>query len=142
MKFVINSNRLMAALIKDASSRYVLFFPHFDFYAPDFLRDELEKYKDEVQKKSKLTSTQFEKIYCDAINRIHLVPVSLFQEKLAEAEKIMEKYDIKDSPFLAVYLVMKIDGIWSEDSHFSKQKICKIFSTHEMIRIIQTDNQK
>jgi predicted nucleic acid-binding protein len=31
------------------------------------------------------------------------------------AEKIMEEIDPKDSPFLAVGLSLKVEGIWSED---------------------------
>jgi predicted nucleic acid-binding protein len=137
MRFIINSNRVMAALIREASSRYVLFFPNFDFYAPDFLLVELEKHKDEIREKTKLTPNQFEIIFNDAKTKVHMVPLSEYQDKIAEAEKIMEKIDIKDSAFIAVSIALKIEGIWTEDSHFTKQKICKMYSTHDLIQLIQ-----
>jgi predicted nucleic acid-binding protein len=137
MKFIINSNRIIAALIKNASSRHILFFPKFEFYAPKFLVDELEKYTDEIQKKAKITSNQFEKIYTDALNKVHVIPFIDYREKIAEAEKIMAKIDIKDVAFIATGLALKIENIWTEDTHFTKQKVMKVYSTQDLIQLLK-----
>jgi predicted nucleic acid-binding protein len=126
----------MAALIKNASSRYVLFFPNFEFFAPDFLLDELEKYREEIHEKTKLSQDQFDKIFNDAISKVHLVPIFSYQEEIQEAEGIMSHIDNKDVPFIAVGLSLKIKEIWTEDKHFSNQKIMKVYSTHDLIQLI------
>ena len=141
MKLIINSNRVIATLIKDASSRYILFFPKFEFYAPEFLTVELEKYKEEIREKAKLSKDQFEKIYADAISRVHLIALTEYQDKLDEAEQIMTKIDIKDAIFIAIGLALKIEGVWTEDVHFTKQKRIKVYSTHDLIELIKQSEE-
>jgi predicted nucleic acid-binding protein len=45
MTIVVDSNRIVAALIKDSTTRGILFNNTFEFIAPEFVRDELEEHK-------------------------------------------------------------------------------------------------
>lgn len=59
MKLIVDTNRLIAALVRDSYSRRILLSERFDFHTVALSRRELAKYEDELQKKSHLSSKQF-----------------------------------------------------------------------------------
>jgi predicted nucleic acid-binding protein len=60
MKMVIDSNRIMAGLIKDSQTRKIIFNEDFDFIAPDYVITEIAKYRQYLIEKSKLTDREFD----------------------------------------------------------------------------------
>ena len=46
MKVVVDTNRILAALIRDGLSRKVVTSGSFDLYSPDYILDEISKYLD------------------------------------------------------------------------------------------------
>ena len=55
MKIVIDTNMIIAALVKDSKAREVIMSNKFGFVSPDFVLEEVNKYKDEICKKSGLS---------------------------------------------------------------------------------------
>lgn len=55
MKIVIDSNRVIAALIKESTTRGILFKENFNFLALDFIQIELHKYRADIIKKASIT---------------------------------------------------------------------------------------
>ena len=53
------------------------------------------------------------------------------------AVKIMEDIDVTDSAFIAVGLAINADGIWTEDKDFYKQKTVKVYSTSELVELLE-----
>ena len=47
MKIVIDSNRIAAALLKDSTTRGILFDTNFNFIAPEFVKEEIKKHQQE-----------------------------------------------------------------------------------------------
>jgi predicted nucleic acid-binding protein len=45
MKLVIDSNRIMAGLIKDSLTRKIIFDEEFDFIAPDYILTEIDRHR-------------------------------------------------------------------------------------------------
>jgi predicted nucleic acid-binding protein len=43
MKLVIDTNRIMAGLLRDSASRKIILHDSFSFYAPDYIETELLK---------------------------------------------------------------------------------------------------
>ncbi len=132
MKLVIDSNRIMAGLIKDSLTRQIIFNEEFDFIAPDYVITEIEKYRQYLIEKSKLTDREFDITLLSILERIELIPSDVFIDHLELAEEIMKDIDIKDSPFLALGLAAKAGGIWSEDKDFDRQIKLKRYSTKEL----------
>ena len=60
MRIVIDSNRVIAALISDGTTRELIFNKEFEFFAPDYLNIEVEKYKEEIINKSGLENGEFD----------------------------------------------------------------------------------
>ncbi|MBN1389006.1 MAG: hypothetical protein JXA22_00005 [Candidatus Thermoplasmatota archaeon] len=136
MRLVIDSNRVMAGLIKDSVNRMIILNEAFDFIAPEYLLIEIEKYKDYLIKKAHQNEREFDLTLTALIERISFVPESDFIGYMDQAEEIMKDIDPKDSPFLAVGLSSKVHGIWSEDKDFDEQNIIRRYSTKDMIDIL------
>jgi predicted nucleic acid-binding protein len=140
MKLVIDSNRIMAGLIKDSQTRKIIFNEEFDFIAPDYVITEIEKYRQYLIEKSKLTDREFDITLLSILERIELIPSDVFIDHLELAEEIMKDIDIKDSPFLALGLAAKAGGIWSEDKDFDMQIKIKRFSTKELYEVVNKND--
>nr|MDO8087916.1 PIN domain-containing protein [Candidatus Sigynarchaeum springense] len=136
MKLVIDTNRIIAALIKDSTNRKVLFCDLFDFYTPQETLNEIRKYKEVIIKKAKITSDEYELLFQQIILRIHVVDIDAMMPKLEEAGLLMKDIDPKDKWFIAVGMALDLDGIWTEDKHFSKQATLKPLATKSLLALI------
>ena len=59
MKLVIDTHKIMAAIIKDSLSRQIISTPMFQFITPDHTLQELTKYEKTIRRKGKLTHQEF-----------------------------------------------------------------------------------
>ena len=55
MKILVDTNRIVAALIKESTTRTILFDEKFEFMTPEFTLSEFNKHKNEIKEKTKLT---------------------------------------------------------------------------------------
>ena len=55
-----------------------------------------------------------------------------------EAKKIIGDIDQDDVTFIALALAIPNNGIWTEDKHFKKQNKIKIWSTKEILDLLNT----
>ena len=137
MRVVIDSNRLMAALIKDSINRKIILSDQFDFYSPDYLVTEIEKHRNYLLKKSHLSKHDFDILLFTLLQNINLVPFEDFKHKYLDAMEIMKDIDVDDSPFIALALAIKPDGIWSEDKGIHQQNRIRVFTTKELTDILE-----
>ena len=131
MRIVVDTNRIIAALIKDSKNREILFDLNFEFFCPDYALEEISNHREEIIRKSKITDKEFEILLSLILERIKIVPKEEYSTYLEEASKLID--DIDDVPFIALCLAIKADGIWSEDVHFLKQDKIKIFNTKDLM---------
>ena len=131
-------NRIIAGLIRDSTSREILLNPNFDFYTPDFLLTEIKNHKDLIMKKGGLSESKFDTIYELLIDRINVLPKSDIMDHIDEAKEIIGDIDRDDVTFIALALAIPNNGIWTEDKHFKKQNKIKIWSTKEILDLLNT----
>ncbi|MBS3097991.1 PIN domain-containing protein [Candidatus Woesearchaeota archaeon] len=132
MKLVVDTNRIIAALVRDGSSREVITKNH-TFITTDFSIEEINKHKKEILDKSGMDEPSFDLLIALLFYNIEIVPYSEYKEHIKEARDLMKERDIKDIPFLALALAKKADGIWSDDRDFESQNKIKIFKTKDLI---------
>ncbi|MDP4039133.1 MAG: PIN domain-containing protein [Candidatus Pacearchaeota archaeon] len=133
MKIVVDSNRVIAALIKESTTREILFGKDFEFVAPDFIMNEVRKYQEEIITKSGVSEEEFDVLLSLIFENIEIISEEEYKEFL---EKLKDEIkDEKDVPYIAVSVVSKADGIWTHDPHFKEQEKIKIFSNIDMLRI-------
>lgn len=110
MRLVIDSNRLMAGLLKASTSRRIILHDHFSFYAPDYIKIELSKHREYLKRKAKLTDSEFDTLLQILLSQVKLVPYEEFEQEYYQSMEIMEPIEENDSSFLAVGLSLKLDA--------------------------------
>lgn len=105
--FVIDANVLMSILISGkAGYRPILVFNN--FILPDFALIEVEKYKDILKTKTKMSNAQFIEWTYFTFSRLTILPQYVLEQKiLSKSERLIEKIDLKDLPYVA--LAMQLD---------------------------------
>ena len=58
MKFIIDRNIVISSLIKDSTTRELLLNEKFDYYLPEIVFVEVQKYKSYISKKAGLTEDE------------------------------------------------------------------------------------
>lgn len=132
MKFVIDTNVLISALLKDSASRKLIIELNEDFYSPDFLEEEIEKHKETILEKSGLEKVELDNILTLLLDNILVVAEETYETELGEAKDHLQDTDVKDVPFLAV-AIKKNAFIWSDDQDFEEQDSIEVWKTEDMI---------
>jgi predicted nucleic acid-binding protein len=129
MKFIIDTNRIIASLIKNSLSRQIINSPLFEFITPDYSLQELSKYEMIIRKKAKLTHKELDLLLALIFEQITIIPKEEYQDFLDKVKTYIE--DIDDVPFVALALAKKVDGIWTDDTHFQTNKQFTVFRTKD-----------
>lgn len=133
MKILADTNRIIAALIKEGTSRDILFDENFEFITTDYTITEIRNHKDELKRKTKLTDEEFEILLTLIFERIRIIPHEEYEDFIEECKNDIN--DLDDIPHLAACLASKAEGIWAHDSHFLEQRKVKVFTNIDMLRI-------
>ncbi|MBS3128740.1 PIN domain-containing protein [Candidatus Woesearchaeota archaeon] len=134
MKLVVDSNIIIAALIKDSVTRKLLTHLDAELFTIKITEQEIKKYKEELCKKAGIDEQTFSLITEKIYDKMIILDDNLISTKIQEAKKIMDHIDAKDTPFIAAALAIKA-AIWSDDKHFQKQNKVKIYKTNELISL-------
>src|SRR3989344_2650188 len=99
MKLVVDTNRIIAALIKDGASRRILLKKNITFISPDITFAEIYKYEWEILEKADITHAEFDILLSLLFNRITILSKEEYFAFLKESETLIE--DKGDVPFIA-----------------------------------------
>ena len=133
MKFVIDTNILISALIKDSITRRIIAEVENNFFYPKISLQEISKYKKLILEKSRIKEKEYVKLFNSLLKKIILVSDESIQQKLNEANKLLGKVDSDDVVFLACAIALNA-GIWSDDKHFRRQNKVKVFTTTDFMK--------
>ncbi len=131
MRLIVNTNRIIAALIRNSISRKIINHAEAELMSIDFANKEIEEHKEELIKKTNLNEEQFNLVLSKIKENIVNIKEELILSKIEEAKKIMDRIDKDDALFIAAALATNSD-IWSDDTHFQKQNKIKIWGTSEL----------
>lgn len=135
MKIVVDTNRIIAALIKDSISRKIITHLNAELFTINFSEEEINKHKEELLIKSNLNETEFKILLRILIDKLTPLDDPLIKMEMKEAEEIMDKIDPDDTPFIAAAISTNAD-IWSDDTHFNKQNRIRIWKTSELAKLL------
>ena len=131
MDLVIDSNILFAALLKESGTSDILFKHR--LYAPEFIFEEFNKYKEYLKDKTKRSEENFNELFDLFERNAILIPKEEIDPFIEKAEKISP--DAKDVPYLALALKLRC-GLWSNDRSLKeKQSVIQVYSTEELIKM-------
>ena len=133
MRFILDANILISALIKNSITRRIIIDSFFNFFTPEYTFEEIEKYLGYISKKNSLTIKENKEIIEILSNYINVVEIDYYIFHIDEAYNIIGNIDERDVPYIALALAIKNNGIWTDDDHFQQQNKVKIWKTKDMI---------
>ena len=142
MKLIIDTNILISSLLKDSTTRTILLNEAFNFYLPELVLSEVNKYLPYIVQKSELDEKEIKNLLNNLLENLILVPIDEYEKKIDEGMKIIGKIDEKDTQFIALALSIENDGIWSNDKHFEKQEKIRVFKTMDILSLLENLSNK
>lgn len=133
MRIVIDTNRIIASLIRDSTSRKILLNENFSFVTPDHSFFEIYKHEEEIREKANVTHEGFEILIALIFEKIEVIPKSDYISFINESKRLIS--DMDDVPFIAVSLALRTDGIWSDDKHFQQQADVRVYRTGDIAKL-------
>ena len=76
MDLILDANVLFAALIRDSFTAHLIFRNNVNLFAPQFLIEEIDKYREEILKKTKRNVEEFEGFLSLLKELITIVPTT------------------------------------------------------------------
>ncbi len=135
MEVVVDTNVIISALLRKGVTRKILFLAPFEFYSLSYARSEIENHKKELIKKSKLEDDAFQYLLDTIFDKIQVFDLNTIEPYKNKAIEIMTAIDISDAPFIALALHLEC-SIWSNDKHFKKQQLVKVYTTGEIEEMV------
>ena len=111
MKLIIDTNILISSLLKDSTTREILLNESLNFYLPEIVLSEVNKYLPYIIQKSELSEEEIKKLLNTLLENLILVPIDEYENKMDEGMKIIGNIDEKDTQFIALALSIENDGI-------------------------------
>ncbi|MBU0532990.1 hypothetical protein KKB44_05860 [Candidatus Micrarchaeota archaeon] len=135
MILVVDTNIIIAAIIKPSTTQELILKEDIKFYSPEFLRNEIEKYRTEILKKSGYTESELESIISIMYSNITIVPKDEYQHLKEEVLKFTPHQS--DWPFLALAKHLGAT-LWTNDSDLKiKQAVVHIITTAELVQMLE-----
>lgn len=133
MRLIVNTNRIIAALVKDSYSRRIILSSPWECITMSWSAQEIEKHRTEITEKSHLTDEEIDYLLAQFKKKLIHLEDWVIQKYMPEAKIIMEQIDPDDTPFIAAALAAEA-AIWSDDKHFTRQNVVKVWTTRELVR--------
>ncbi len=133
MKIVIDANRIIAAVIKNSTTRLILTDENFEFITPDFTITELEEHKEEIKTKLKISDRELKLLFELIFENIIVLPSEEYAE--FEEKTMNDIRDPDDVSYLAACIATNAAGIWTHDPDFLEQKKVKVFTNIDMLKM-------
>lgn len=134
MDLVADANILFAALVKNGLTAELLLKNGLRLYAPEFILEEFELYKNVLKQKTGRDEEEFSLFLQVLQRKIILVPQEEIDPYLENAITISP--DVKDIAYIALALRLHC-AIWSNDKALKeKQNVITIYHTHDLAKLI------
>ena len=132
MRIIVDSNIIISSLIKDSINRHLIASFDVLFYYPEEALDEIIRNKGEILEKGKISEQEFQVILTTLFKYIRIIKKEDLQSYIKEADRIIGNIHKNDVIFIAAALA-KNAIIWSNDTHFQKQKDIFVITTKDII---------
>ena len=135
MKLIVDTNVLFSFFKSDSATRKIISDISLKLFAPKETFTELQKYKEEICNKSKINEKQFKKTIKIISSLIEIIPKSNFIKYYEESKDFLQDDAKDDAPFVGLALYLGVP-LWSNDKALKKQGKVKVFSTYELVKIL------
>lgn len=139
MKLVVDANILIAALLKNATTREILLKEDMEFFAPEHLLNELKHIlkNPKIRRRFHLSDEALYELASAILSRIQFVPEKIFSASIKRALPLVAHSE--DTPYLGLSLAFK-HPLWSNDFALKEQSLVKIYTTYELVNILEASS--
>ena len=137
MELVVDANILLASFLKEAVTRELLLDSRLTFYAPEHLLLETSRHlakSASLRRRIRLSNEELQALFRLLTMNIRTIPKQSYKHLLKEALNLAPHKE--DAPYLAVALLRNIP-IWSNDRGLKNQSVVKIYTTFELIKLLE-----
>lgn len=132
MTFVLDTNILIAALIKNSLTRQILLHPDAEFVVPEHALEEIQRHMPRIAKCASMDRKEVELLLSILLESVTVIPFETIADRIDEAFGMIGPFDPDDVPFVALALAVENDGIWSNDGAFRHLRTIKVWTTADM----------
>jgi predicted nucleic acid-binding protein len=136
VELIVDAGIIFTGLTGTGVTKALLFSRDLKLFAPEYLFDELKEHFSRIKLLSSLSSSEVDSLISKLRGRINIVEKSKFESFLDEADKLISDPD--DTEYLALSFSLDNCPIWSEDQHFKRQSLVKIFTTKELVEFLKS----
>ena len=133
---VVDFGIIFTGLTGKGVTKFLLFSKNLKLFAPEYLFEELKEHLSRVKLLSSLSSREIDSLISRLEGHINVVKKSEFEALLEEAKSLISDPD--DTEYLALSLSMNKCPIWSNDPHFKKQSLVRVFTTEELVEYLKS----
>ncbi len=112
---------------------YIFSIMDVDFFAPEYIKQELKEHREECMIKSKLSEHEFELRQTEVEELIKFIKSSDYENFLKQSADLIS--DIDDIDFLALALSLNA-SIWSNDQHLREQSLVEVYKTEDLFNMM------
>ncbi|MGC4130502.1 MAG: PIN domain-containing protein [Bergeyella sp.] len=135
MILVVDANIIFSALLNPKSNVGEIlmnFDDEFEFYAPELLVVELDRYSEKIEKYSKLSPKDIQIVKNEVLNTIKVISEELIsEESWRKAWKLTQNVDENDTPFIALSIELNAK-LWTGDKKLLKEIEQQTISTKNL----------
>lgn len=128
---VVDANVLLAALLRDGTTRHLILFGGLDLHAPRVVWDELERNRDELLTRSGAPAEALDVLVRLLRDNIAEVREEVLDPNRREAERRVGRRDRLDAPYVAAVLALG-GTLWSHDKRLAGKAGVPVVSTKEL----------
>jgi len=118
MRLVLDTNILIAALIKNSLTRKIFFSSDIEFLLPEYALEEVTRHRAKIARHSHLTYSEIDLLLTLLLESVTVIPAQKILPHVKAAEALIGAVDKDDVPFVALALAMENDRVWSNDRAF------------------------
>ena len=136
MELVVDANVLLASLLKKAITRELLLDSRLTLCAPEHLLSETSRHlakSASLRKRIFLSNEEIQRLFEILTMNIQTIPKQSYYRFFSRALTLAPHKE--DAPYLAVALSREIP-IWSNDRGLKNQNVVKIYTTAELLTVL------
>ena len=142
MLLVVDTNILFTFFWKNSAFQEIIKTKQVTLISPSYALAEITKYKEEIQKKAKISQQEFEAKRENLNEIIKFVNIQEYKgcfheikNSIKDLTKDQQEELLSDIDFLALAKA-KNRSLWSNDKELKKQKTVIIITTEELIKLL------
>jgi predicted nucleic acid-binding protein len=137
MKLVVDASVVFAALAGKGAAKEIFFSEKVELLSPQRLFMEIEEHLSEIEDLAGFSGSEL-RLLLDKVT-VTTFPLSAYEQHLFAANSLIP--DKEDTEYLALSMALDNCPIWSNDAHFKKQSVVKVYTTTELVWHLKSEGK-